>query len=399
MIRAPGILLIGSTGRNTGKTLFAESVISRLSTDHRIVGLKVTTIHGDGKKCPRGGEGCGVCGSIDGGFELSVEANCDSAKDTSRMLRAGADRVYWLRTRENALADGLEAFLREVTDSELTVCELNTLRSVVEPDLFLMINRKDVAAVKKSAGAVFRFVDRAVEFDESAIDKAGHGEKVFDFDPGEILVVDGQFAIKRTGAAVLLAGGGSRRMGSDKRYLELDGQTLIASAYRKLCSIFDEVIVSSNDQPDDVPESAVVADRIPGIGPIGGIATCLKHASSDPVFVMACDIPALDQGTLSALYRGLAGNIVSVPRAADGRHEPLFALYRKEFGPALDALIARDERRIRMAFDTVSTNRVQISPGTSLQNINTKSDYHQLSTARIKNYHDWKKTDASGGVT
>ena len=107
-----GMLLIGSAGRNSGKTVLACRLLERWGRRIPIVAIKVTTIRGEEGSCPRGGEGCGVCSSLEGEFQIRREEETGLAKDTSRLLAAGADRVYWLCVREESLAAGMAA-LRE----------------------------------------------------------------------------------------------------------------------------------------------------------------------------------------------------------------------------------------------------------------------------------------------
>ena len=118
--RLPGMLLLGSTGRNSGKTEFACGVLNRFCQNHTLIGLKVTIIRDNDGACPRGGEGCGVCTSLEGPFDITEETNRDGIKDTSRMLRTGADRVFWLRVRSACVEEGLKALL-EITMLDLEV--------------------------------------------------------------------------------------------------------------------------------------------------------------------------------------------------------------------------------------------------------------------------------------
>ena len=99
MFQRPDILMIGATGRNTGKTTFACEVIRRYSGRHAVVGAnaKVTTIADRRGPCPRGGQGCGVCSSLAGDYQITEERAEAGGKDTQRMLAAGAHRAYWLR--------------------------------------------------------------------------------------------------------------------------------------------------------------------------------------------------------------------------------------------------------------------------------------------------------------
>jgi hypothetical protein len=67
------MILIGSTARNSGKTTLASLIINRYKLNRPVIGLKVTTIHDKNKRCIHGGEGCGVCSSLKGNFQITED--------------------------------------------------------------------------------------------------------------------------------------------------------------------------------------------------------------------------------------------------------------------------------------------------------------------------------------
>lgn len=139
MIRLDGMLMIGSAGANVGKTELACALLRRLGKQQEIIGIKVTTIAEADGGCPRGGEGCGVCSSLEGVFLITEETDRDSGKDTSRLLASGAKRVFWLRVLKEHLEEGVTALLEFVGPEAVCICESNSLRRIVEPGLFLMV--------------------------------------------------------------------------------------------------------------------------------------------------------------------------------------------------------------------------------------------------------------------
>lgn len=103
-------------------------------------------------------------------------------------------------------------------------------------------------------------------------------------------------------AAAVLAGGASRRLGSDKALLRLfGGRPLLQVAVEKLAEVSDEVLVVTGT-PDryrsmDVAAS-LISDRWPGLGPLTGIHAALRAAAAEYVLIIACDMPFLDIGLL-----------------------------------------------------------------------------------------------------
>ena len=164
--------MVGASGRSAGKTQFACSLIRKFSLQGNVTGLKVTAVGDAESGCPRGQGGCGVCSELKGHYSITEETDSLSDKDTSRMLASGAGRVFWLRVLKTHLAEGISEFMDIVGRGEVLVCESNSLREVVEPDVFIMIEGSDVKDIKASAEKVYQYADRIVHFDGNGFDIA-----------------------------------------------------------------------------------------------------------------------------------------------------------------------------------------------------------------------------------
>jgi len=93
-------------------------------------------------------------------------------------------------------------------------------------------------------------------------------------------------------SAILLAGGKSKRFGSSKRDIVINGQTLLEGAVRKLRKIFqDIVIVLSPNETLSSFQKLVVYDEAEGEGPLMGIYTGLKSIKNEKSMVMPVDTP------------------------------------------------------------------------------------------------------------
>lgn len=141
-------------------------------------------------------------------------------------------------------------------------------------------------------------------------------------------------------SCAVLAGGQSRRMGSDKALLEFDGQPLLLRTLQLLGGFAADVFVVGNRPEYEEFGAPVYADRFPGAGALGGIATALHSASEDFVLCVACDMPFLAAPLLRAMakeprdYDALVP--IHRPCGATGQDviEPLHAVYsRGSLGP------------------------------------------------------------------
>lgn len=127
------LLIVAGAGRNVGKTEFVCRLIKKFCLRADIYALKVSAIYPD--------EGIyhGNHDENDRAGWLFEETRRDLNKDTSRMLSAGARRVFYLRADSNHVYDGYAEFLSRIPDDAVIVCESNSLREVVKPALMIMV--------------------------------------------------------------------------------------------------------------------------------------------------------------------------------------------------------------------------------------------------------------------
>ena len=182
---------------------------------------------------------------------------------------------------------------------------------------------------------------------------------------------------------VLLAGGKSRRMGEDKRYLVVGEQTLLERGLDVLRSIFQEVlVVIAQDSPPLDVDARVVRDLVPDCGSLGGLYTGLTQATTPCIFVVACDMPFLDQAVIAQFTsRRATADIVMAKLAA--RLHPMHALYGKRCLPALEQMIRARQLKIQEMVSHASlrvryvteADLLTLDPsGRSFQNVNTPAD-------------------------
>jgi len=185
---------------------------------------------------------------------------------------------------------------------------------------------------------------------------------------------------------VILAGGASSRMGSNKALLLHQGGRFIERVYRVLAELFEEVIIVTNT-PEQYPfiPCRKVPDIYPGKGVLSGIHAGLSQSREQAIFAVGCDMPHLKGELIRHLAALAEGVDVVVPRTAGG-FEPLHALYRKECLPALEELVLQKEHgRIVSLFSQVRARSVLSeeiasidAEFSSFDNINTPDDYRRL---------------------
>lgn len=135
---------------------------------------------------------------------------------------------------------------------------------------------------------------------------------------------------------VALAGGQSRRMGSDKALLPLGGRTLLDWTVERLAEVCPEVLLADRGRGFASSADLAVADG-PGRGPAAGILGAAEARPGRDLLVLACDLPAVPSELLRelTLYEG-----DWVVPTSEGGLEPLCALYRASCLSALRDQVA-----------------------------------------------------------
>ena len=185
--------------------------------------------------------------------------------------------------------------------------------------------------------------------------------------------------------AFVLAGGQSTRMGEDKAFVCLNGKTLLAKALQTARAITPEVRIvgPSGKFAEHAP---VVEDIYVQRGPLAGIHSALTRTMTNLNLILAVDLPFLTSGFLNYLCQRAEGNdsLVTVPRA-EGRWQPLCAVYRKAFTYPAERALEAGQNKIDSIFPTVSVACVgeqEIkAAGFSLEifrNVNTQEQLRQV---------------------
>ena len=182
---------------------------------------------------------------------------------------------------------------------------------------------------------------------------------------------------------VIMTGGRSSRMGRDKGALPFGGKTLLTRMIERWTGVFDGVAVSVDQVgrygPLPVPE---LADLRPKAGPMAGLEAALTLGGADVVFLTAVDLPFSDPSLATQLAHLRGDADVCLIRRADGRPEPLFALYAASCLPVVSRSLDRGERALfRGLYPFVKVREVweQALPGYNLDhalfNMNRPQDW------------------------
>ncbi len=152
------LLVVGGTGRDVGKTEFICRLIERTARVNPIYALKVSVVYPDEELF----HGSHRVGDVKG--HLFEEQIASKSKDTSRMLLAGAKKAFYLRSGDDGILDGYNAFQNQIPDESVVICESNSLGQVIEPALSIVI-RLSNNKIKSRAYALLESADLVVVSD------------------------------------------------------------------------------------------------------------------------------------------------------------------------------------------------------------------------------------------
>jgi molybdopterin-guanine dinucleotide biosynthesis protein A len=186
----------------------------------------------------------------------------------------------------------------------------------------------------------------------------------------------------------ILAGGANSRIGRRKASLKLGGRSLIEIAQSDLSAITDDIRVVGEKSADDVADGLEwIADIRSGEkSSLLGLTTALANCKKAWAFVLACDMPFVT-GALVERIAPFRDDIVDavVPVQADGRLQPLCAMYRRDacLEKAMEMLKA-GKRSLHSLIDYLNAKRIEFDEIADLDgselfftNINTPEDFER----------------------
>jgi len=149
-------------------------------------------------------------------------------------------------------------------------------------------------------------------------------------------------------SAVLLAGGESRRMGTNKATVPFQGEPLWQHQLAVLRNLQpQQIFISARADPVWRPaDCCFIADEQPSRGPLSGLAASLNRLFTTHLLALAIDMPFMTAAYLGSLCDRLEPACGVLP-VIDGRAEPLAAVYPREAGPDARASLSGNDFSLR----------------------------------------------------
>lgn len=174
--------------------------------------------------------------------------------------------------------------------------------------------------------------------------------------------------LAETVEAILLTGGASRRMGTDKAKLLVEGEPLGQRIARLLTERGIPVTVCGREP---LAGYAFQEDEAELAGPLAAIS--LFEPTRELVFVASCDLVGFDSGVVDILADRIGGKEAAVPTDGE-RLQPLCALYRSSAFRKAAELAAQGEVRVMAWLRELEVVEVSGVPSEWIRNVNTPAD-------------------------
>jgi molybdopterin-guanine dinucleotide biosynthesis protein A len=183
---------------------------------------------------------------------------------------------------------------------------------------------------------------------------------------------------------ILLAGGRSSRMGTNKLLLELAGEQVIGKIKKEMSSMFSHcLLVANEEEPYRSLAVPIVSDVYPGKGPLAGIHAGLSASDAKVNFVVAGDMPFASPELADYLLTELGEHDALIPMVK-GQAHPLFAVYTKNCIQPFAACLEEGQLKVVNGLQQVHASYLELSQAPlpidlekALFNMNAPEDYLQ----------------------
>jgi len=186
-------------------------------------------------------------------------------------------------------------------------------------------------------------------------------------------------------SGVILAGGKSKRFGSNKAFIKVEGIPIVQHLYNHLRFLLGNVNVITNSLEEfrhlGLP---MYPDLIMDKGPIGGIHSAMENSFSQFVFVTPCDLPKFSYKLLSVLANTI-GDADAVCFTKARKIEPLPALFHRRTLSKLSYFMKSGDNSVHTFLDFSNAFHIPIENYSNvlhpemLSNCNTQDDFEKLS--------------------
>lgn len=185
---------------------------------------------------------------------------------------------------------------------------------------------------------------------------------------------------------IVLAGGKSSRIGSDKGFLMLDGKCFMEHIINSLKPLVSDILIVSDNPNYDVFGHKRIEDVIKDSGPVAGIYSGLCASETAYNLVLSCDVPLIKTEILVKLIEAIDDTSEVIQVESNNRMMPLIALYKKATTDVFKNALDNDERRLQIVLNLLKTKNILLESHEIYTTINVNTP-NELKIIVDGNYH------------
>jgi molybdenum cofactor guanylyltransferase len=178
---------------------------------------------------------------------------------------------------------------------------------------------------------------------------------------------------------LILCGGKSSRMGTDKSLLEYFDIPHRHYLYQLLQGFCSQVFLSLNiQQAQNAGESCPVITDAPefnDIGPMSALLSAWKKFPESSLLVIGCDYPFINKNIIRQLIQSHKGNATCFVLPGKSIYEPLLTIYESSFYPVILENFRQKNFSLSKILEVENANAIQPMSLKILNNVNTKEEY------------------------
>lgn len=174
---------------------------------------------------------------------------------------------------------------------------------------------------------------------------------------------------------IILAGGKSSRMGTDKGILEIANKAMISYVIETVKKVTDKIIIISNNNNYNQFGYPIYNDLVKEKGPLGGIYTGLFYSTTEYNLVLSCDTPLVNDAILKKLIQNTRNNTADIIIARDSNSiHPLCGIYRKSIIEKIKENINDQHLKLKELLVVFKTKTIDFETSEAFTNVNTQSE-------------------------
>lgn len=183
-------------------------------------------------------------------------------------------------------------------------------------------------------------------------------------------------------SGIILAGGKSRRMGTDKALLVFQGKPLLEHMIGLIEPFCNKVFISGQNSDYSSFGVEMVPDLYTGCGPIAGIFSALKYSVSDWNLLVSVDVPFVNEELFLFLISNIGEYDCIIPKHTSGV-EPLIGLYHRRAVSIIEEMITTGDYRLTNLLSKLNTRYLDCNDLIKkyprlFMNINRMEDYQSI---------------------